>query len=186
MTSPLPTRPVILTYDDYRHLPDDGRRYEILEGELHVTPAPTVFHQRISRNLGFILHSYVRSNKLGEVYFAPIDVILDRTSVVQPDLLFVSRTREAMIAQRGIEGAPDLMVEILSPHTEERDRGAKLQLYARYGVQHYWILDPDARAISEYVLQDRDYGLRGTHVAPAHFTSALFPDLAVDLGEVFG
>lgn len=178
--------PVRLTYQDYLALPDDGRRYELFEGELHVAPAPGTPHQRISRDLGFILHAHVLERGLGEVLFAPIDVILSRTTVVQPDLVFASEARREIISKRGVEGPPDLVVEILSESTAERDRGAKQQLYARHGVSHYWIVDPAGRSLSEHLLEGRAYRLHGTYTAPSVVTTALFPELRIDLGDVFG
>jgi Uma2 family endonuclease len=177
--------PVLLTYADYCGLPDDGRRYELFEGELEVTPAPSTQHQRISRNLEFILHAHVQTKDLGEVFNAPIDVLLDRGTVVQPDIVFVAKDRAAIITTRAIEGPPDLAVEILSSSTEERDRGAKRQLYARHGVRHYWIVDPVSRSLSEYVLSERAYALRGTTTVPGNVTTALFPDLSITLNAVF-
>lgn len=178
--------PVLLTYEDYRGLPDDGCRYELFEGELEVTPAPSTQHQRISRNLEFILHAHVQAHELGEVLDAPVDVILARGTIVQPDILFVAKTQLAIITARAVEGPPELVVEIVSSSTEERDRGAKGQLYARYGVSHYWIVDPASRSLAEYVLSERAYALRGTTTAPSSVTTALFPDLPIALSAVFG
>jgi Uma2 family endonuclease len=181
-----PPQRVVLTYDDLRATPDDGRRYEIMEGELAVTPAPSTTHQRISRNLAYVLHTYITQHGLGEVLNAPVDVILDRTTVVEPDLLFVARTRASIITERAIEGPPDLVVEILSPSTEQRDRGVKQQVYARYGVQHYWRVDPAARSVAELVLSGATYALRATHLAQGEpFRSALFPELSIDLAAIF-
>lgn len=177
---------VVLTYDDYAAMPADGRRYELHEGEIYVNPAPTPRHQRISRDLEFLLHAHVVEGQLGEVFNAPIDVILGRVTVVQPDIVFVARERLAMVSERGIEGAPDLVVEILSPSTEVVDRGAKLQLYARHGVRHYWIVDPAACSLAEHVLADRDLALRGTFTAPDRCTTALFPDLVIPLADILG
>lgn len=177
---------VLLTYDDYRALPDDGRRYELFEGELQVTPAPTTQHQRVSGNLEFLLRAHVRTHALGEVLDAPIDVILDRGTVVQPDILFVSKKRLAIITERAVEGPPDLVVEILSESTAQRDRGVKQQLYARYGVAHYWIVDPMSRSLAEYVLAERAYTLRGTTTAPGAVTTALFADLRLELDDIVG
>jgi len=181
-----PAQPLLLTYEDYCAVPQDGRRYELLEGELCVGPSPTSRHQRVSRNLEFILHAQVSARGLGEVLDAPMDVILDPGTVVQPDLLFVAASRLAIITERGVEGAPDLAVEIVSGRTGTFDRGPKRQLYARYGVAHYWIVDPDGRSLAEYVLQDRNYGLRATYQANSSCTTALFPDLPIDLASVFG
>jgi len=161
MASVSEARPFLLTYEDYRALPDDGRRYELLEGEIQVAPAPSTRHQLISRNLEFLLHAHARERRLGEVMDAPVDVILDRGTVVQPDLLFVSSARLGIISERGIEGAPDLAVEILSESTQAIDRGAKRQLYARYGVLHYWIVDPASRSLAEHVLSGSGVCRRG-------------------------
>jgi Uma2 family endonuclease len=176
--------PVKLTYADLQTLPEDGRRYEILEGELCVTPAPTTHHQRISRNLEFALHAHVSEFELGEVLYAPVDVMLDRQTVVQPDIVFVSTARLALVGERAIEGAPDLVVEIASPATEQRDRGAKQQLYARYEVAHYWRIDPAASTLTELVLEQGGYVLRATHRAGEPFRSELFPRLSIDLAAV--
>jgi Uma2 family endonuclease len=186
MSSLPAAQPLRLSYEDYCAVPTDGRRYQLIEGELFVGPAPTSRHQRISRNLEFILHGHVSARGLGEVFDAPIDVILDRETVVQPDLLFVSSARAAIISERGVEAAPDLVVEILSPSTEALDRGPKRQLYARYGVVHYWIVDPEARSLTEYVLQSGQYALRATHPAAQTCTTAVFPDLSINLPVVFG
>ena len=124
MTSPADSRSAPtnsrLTYEDYLSLPDDGRRYEILDGELAVTASPTTLHQRVSRNLEFLLHREVQARGLGEVFDAPVDVILDESTVVVPDLAFVSKDRSSIVGERAIEGAPDLTVEILSASTERR------------------------------------------------------------------
>ncbi len=166
-------------------MPDDGRRYELIEGEIQMAPAPGTQHQRISRNLEVLLHLHVQERRLGEVLDAPVDVILDRGTVVQPDLLFVSTPRLGMISRRGVEGPPDLVVEILSESTQSLDRGAKRQAYARYGVAHYWIVDPEARVIAELVRRDNEYELRATHAAPGTCRTILFPDLDLDLARVF-
>jgi Uma2 family endonuclease len=110
----------LVTYDDYIRLPDDGCRYEVLQGELVMTPAPNMDHQRISRNLEFILHSYASEKGLGEVFYAPVDVVLSMTNILQPDIVFVSSGRKHIIAKKNIVDAPDLVVEIILESTEER------------------------------------------------------------------
>ncbi len=134
-----------LDYSDYAAIPDDGKRYEVLDGNLFVTPAPTPVHQRISTRLQRQLESYFEARALGEVFNAPIDVILSQHDIVQPDLVVV--TRAAQVSKRGLEGVPLLVVEILSPATREHDRGRKARRYAALGVPHYWIVDPDARRV---------------------------------------
>ncbi|MDD9947480.1 MAG: Uma2 family endonuclease [Myxococcales bacterium] len=185
MSSVPAPEPIRLTCDDYRGLPDDGRRYELFEGELQATPSPTTRHQRVCRDLECLLHSHVRAHGLGEVLHAPIDVILDRATIVQPDILFVAAARLAIIKERGIEGPPDLVVEILSESTADRDRGVKQQLYARYGVAHYWIVDAAAQTLAEYQLEERAYRLRGTYGVGQPARPALFSDLPIDLNEIF-
>src|SRR5438445_12603006 len=153
----IPPGPMKLTYEDYVDLPNDGRRYEILDGELEVSPAPAPKHQAVSRNLLWIVHGHVQERGLGSVYYAPIDVILADTSIVQPDLVFIAAARESIVSGRGIEGAPDLAVEILSPRSVRRDRVAQAALYARYGIRHYWLADPDARVHEGYEPDGADY-----------------------------
>ncbi len=121
---------IVLTYDDYLCLPNDGKRYEVLEGELFVSPAPRTKHQIASGNLYAVLHQHVRKHKRGRVFSAPTDVILSQTNVVQPDLLFISNERKKIITEKNIHGAPDLIVEILSETSAEQDRTAKKQIYA--------------------------------------------------------
>lgn len=154
---------VALTYRAYAALPDDGRRYEIHDGELSVTPAPSPQHQRCLAKLFRALDTHVRSHGLGEVLFAPLDVILadsaSDTTVVQPDLVYLDTARSAAISQRGIEGPPTLAVEVLSPSTTAIDRVRKHRLYARHGVPFFWLVDPEARAVEAYRLTEDRYAL---------------------------
>ena len=166
-------------------LPDDGRRYEILDGELEVSPAPAPRHQAVSLNLVWVLHAHIRECGLGSVYYAPIDVILADTSIVQPDLVFIAAARESIVSQRGIEGPPDLAVEILSPWSVRRDRVAKAAVYARHGIRHYWVVDPDACVLEVYEADGAEYRLVGRHEGAATVRTAIFPDLGLDLGRVW-
>jgi Uma2 family endonuclease len=169
-------RPV-LTYEDYAALPDDGRRYEIHDGELSVTPAPGTPHQQISGNLHVIFRAHLDAGMPGQVLYAPLDVILSNTTVVQPDLVYIDPGRAAIVSRRGIEGAPTLAVEIISPSTPRIDRVTKLQLYARYGVPYYWIVDPDARTIEAYELAGGAYRAVGALAGAAPVTLSPFPGL---------
>jgi len=177
----IPPGPIKLTYEDYVELPDDGRRYEILDGELEVSPAPAPLHQRVSQNLSVILDGYVRPRKLGRIYHPPIDVILASTTVVQPDLIFVSTAQEAIVTKRAVEGPPELVVEILSPWSVRRDRVAKAAIYARFGIGHYWLLEPEARIFEVYEVERAEYRLVATHGASGIMRTPLFPDLDLDL-----
>ena len=150
---------VVLTYRDYEALPNDGRRYEIHDGELSVTAAPGSRHQILSMRLAAALHFHVEARGLGVVVTAPFDVILANTSIVEPDIVYVATDRRAQISERGFEGAPTLVVEILSPSTTRIDRHTKMQLYARHGIPWYWIVDPDNRVVEVYRLADGGYTL---------------------------
>ncbi len=149
---------VVLTYADYAALPNDGKRYEIHDGELSVTPAPGAKHQHVVLRLAAALDAHVAARALGKVYVAPFDVILSEPTIVQPDILFVGMDRVGAFSRRGLEGGPTLAVEVLSPSTASIDLGTKLQLYARHDVSFYWITDYDARAIDVYRLASGAYG----------------------------
>jgi Uma2 family endonuclease len=149
---------VVLTYADYVALPNDGKRYEIHDGELSVTPAPGRKHQRVVLRLAAMLDAHVTSHGLGEVDIAPFDVVLSDPSIVQPNIIFVAADRSTAFSNRGFEGAPTLMVEVLSRSTARTDRGTKLRLYARHRVPYYWIVDPDGRTIEVYRLAGTGYG----------------------------
>ncbi|MFH0944251.1 MAG: Uma2 family endonuclease [Planctomycetota bacterium] len=169
----------MLGYKDYEALPADGRRYEIHEGELSVTPAPSPQHQIISRNLFIVLHAYVKAKGIGEVLYAPLDVILSNTSVVQPDIVYLDSPRLGAISHRGVEGPPTLVVEIVSPTSTVIDRGAKHQLYAHYGVPFYWLVDPEGRVVDAYVLGPQGYSLALRAAGSDPVSPPPFPDLAL-------
>ena len=133
-----------------KHYPSEtGSRYQIIEGDLAITPAPNTRHQRISRNLEFLLHQHVLARGLGEVFDASFDVILTETDVVQPDILFIRTVNRNRITKEGLRGAPDWVVEILSPATETMDRAVKRKLYARHGVEELWLVDPHHKQIDK-------------------------------------
>ena len=171
---------VVLTYKDYEALPADGRRYELHDGELLVTPAPAPRHQRVSGRLYRLLQTHVETQRLGEVLYSPIDCILSETTVVQPDLAYLDTTRLSLVSARGIEGPPTLIVEVLSPSTVLVDRSAKRQLYARPGVPYYWIVDPEARAIEGYFLSEGAYEPSMTATTKEVTFPPPFGDLALD------
>lgn len=171
---------VILTYADYAALPDDGRRHELHEGELSVTAAPGTRHQRVTGNLFVILRQHVLARGLGEVFISAMDCILSDTSVVQPDIVFVDTQHASRVSERGIEGAPTLVIEVLSPSTERTDRGRKLDLYARHGIGYYWIVDPVARVLDSYVLEGGAYRLVGRLAGEQPVALPPFGDLLLD------
>ena len=153
------TARVALTYRDYEALPNDGKRYEIHDGALSVTPAPTSRHQIVLGNLSDVLRAHVKARALGLVLFAPLDVILADTTIVQPDIVYLESSRRSALVERGVEGPPTLAVEILSPSTHTIGRQTKRQLYARYGVPYFWLVDPEALAVEVHVLHGKAYGL---------------------------
>jgi len=148
-----------LTYRDYVALPDDGRRCELHDGEMFVTPAPSYDHQRVIGEVFLVLRHQAEERGQGRVVVAPVDVILSETTVVQPDLVYLANRWPGRITGRGVEGPPTLVVEVLSPSTMRLDRGPKRDLYARHGVPYYWIVDPEARAVEAYALGPEGYTL---------------------------
>jgi Uma2 family endonuclease len=154
------TSRITLTAEEYFAMPeDDDRLYELLDGELMVRPAPLTLHQRIVRRLLVLLDAHVREHTLGEVFLSPIAVVLSRTSVVLPDLVYVALDRAGLVTARAIEGAPTLLIEVSSPSTRHLDRRRKFELYARHGVPYYWMVEADERAIEAYELAGGAYRL---------------------------
>ena len=172
------------TYEDYRHTPDD-KRYELLDGELIMAPAPRTAHQRTSRRMGTLLDTFVAENDLGEVFIAPYDVVLSETDVVQPDLLFVSKERSYIINEDNIRGAPDLVIEILSPSTAQRDRTLKRTLYALHGVPEYWQADTDAKIAMVLTLDNGEYKVAGIYGEGQTLVSPLLPGFTLEIDRIF-
>ncbi|HET7087891.1 MAG TPA: Uma2 family endonuclease [Anaerolineae bacterium] len=173
------------TYDDYKRLPDDGWRYEVLEGELLMTAAPSTKHQRTSLNLSSALHQHVTEQELGEVYTAPIDVILpDLASPVQPDILFIARERLSIVKEDSIEGPPDLIVEILSPSNWLADRRTKFRVYALAGVREYWIVDTDTRSVEVFVLRGSSFAQVGKFGPGETVRSEVVAGFAISVDDI--
>jgi Uma2 family endonuclease len=173
------------TYKEYRSLPETGPRYELMEGELLLSPSPSYFHQILAANLFRALDAVVRKKRLGVVLFSPLDVILSEEDVLQPDIVYVSNARRGIIAPEGLRGAPDLCVEVLSPSTRELDREAKRVLYARHGVVELWLVDPDARTVELFRLQEEPHKPTGIYGEGQTLISGLFPELTISVNEVF-
>jgi Uma2 family endonuclease len=177
------TARVALTYRDYVALPDDGRCYEIHDGELSVTPAPTSLHQIVLFRLAKVLDAHVSAKNLGLVMVAPLDVILsdqpNETTILQPDILYLDNARVEALHMRGVQGAPTLVVEIVSPSTTVADRTRKRELYARYGVGHLWLVDPDVRELEAHVLDANGYRLAGRASGTEPIDLPPFTDLAL-------
>jgi Uma2 family endonuclease len=173
------------TYRELVLMPEDGKRHELIDGDLFVTPAPATFHQTVSRRLQHALMTALEDKGLASVFDAPVDVIFDDTNVVEPDLVIVGASRKHIITERALEGVPDVVVEILSPSTRERDQHWKARLYERFGVPEYWIVDPDMGQLEAHAMLDGRYGLRARYDRGSTLECPLFPGLAVGLMGVF-
>ncbi len=177
-----------LTYEDYLNIPGDDR-YELINGELTLVSSPNEAHQGISVRLLLDMGGFIMNGDLGRIYHAPFDILLTEPNgslnVVQPDLIFVSREREDIITPANIQGAPDLLVEILSPSTRRLDMTTKLELYARHGVREYWIADPDAQTIAVMLLKDGQYQTAGEYGVRDTLTSPTLEGFSVSLENIF-
>ncbi len=172
-----------LTYDDYANLPGD-ERYELIDGELILVGSPREIHQRTAKRL-FRLILLAEDNGLGWAYYAPFDVVLTDNDVVQPDMLFISREREDIITAANVQGAPDLVVEILSPSTARRDWTQKRELYARHEVKEMWLVEPEAGIVWMLTLRDGELAIAGIYGEGQSFTSPTLGGLTIDLTDVF-
>ena len=184
---PARAEPIRFTYEDYLGFPDDRRRHELIDGEHVVTPAPTRRHQELSGRLFFALAEYLRTHPVGLVYSAPLDVILSDTDVVQPDIVYVSNERREVLGT-WIHGAPDLAVEIVSPSSRRLDEMTKRQLFDRFDVREYWVVDPEIEVVKVYRRSEA-----GSFARAAELTreddhavgTPLLPGFAVSLRELF-
>ena len=174
-----------LTYRDYCALPDDGRRYEILDGDLRVSPSPMTPHQRVTARLWAIIDAHARRHGLGEPFIAPTDVLLGPHDVIVPDIAFVSAARRSIVTEKNLKGAPDLIVEVLSPNTAIRDKRDKRAIYARAGVRFYWIIDPKRVSILELELADDAYVTVNEVGADDIWRPRLFPKLRVAVSSLW-
>lgn len=175
-----------LTYEDYCAMPDDGVRYELVEGVLRVSPSPNELHQRVLTNLAFLLRGHVGPTGAGRIYVAPFDVVLAPNIVLQPDVLFVAAERLAIITEKNIQGSPDLAVEILSESNRDYDLKEKRRIYASHGIPHYWIIDPEERRVTEWTEPKEEiYLATRTFRAQETFAPTLFPDINIEVAELF-
>ena len=173
-----------LTYQDYVKLEGD-ERYELLDGELILVASPNRDHQTVVMELGFQMRAFVKENDLGWVYVAPFDVLFTDTDVVQPDIMFISREREHILTPANVQGAPDLIVEILSPSSSTKDWRNKRELYASHGVREYWIADPANRLVSILLLQDSVLEIEQTLTEDDTATSTVLDGFNVSLDSIF-
>jgi Uma2 family endonuclease len=174
-----------LSFEEFRQLPIDGKRYELVRGEVHVTPAPATRHQFAVQNLAGSLWPHVIKNNLGEVCTAPLDGRLGKDTALQPDLIFVSNARAGIIQEDWIAGSPNLVVEVLSPSTAAYDRATKLPIYAEAGVPEVWLNDCQAKTVEVLKLQGKKYLLDATLAGDHLLTSNLFSGWQLPLRDLF-
>ncbi len=172
------------TYEDYLNTPE-GERYELLNGELMLVASPNEEHQMASVKLVSLIYPYVNTRELGWVFHAPFDIVFSDTEVVQPDLMFISKEREHIRTAANVQGAPDLVVEILSPSSSKRDWKDKRELYAKYGVREYWIVDPVNRIVSVMLLKDGVLEIAGAYVVGDTLASTALAGFSVKVNEIF-
>jgi len=177
--------PGSMTVDDYLAMPDDGKRYELLDGSLEEMTGPNLKHQRVLLRLAVLLVRELQDAGVGEVLTAPFDVVLGERTVLQPDLLFIRRENTGVLDERNARGAPDVVVEVLSDSTRRKDVVRKARLYARAGVPWYWVVDPDVDRI-EFLKREGDgYGLVARADAPGVAEPPDFPGVRIDLAALF-
>ena len=183
--SELPYTPAPLTVHDYLEMPEGGPRYQLIDGDLHMAPSPNLFHQEISRNIEIIIGPYLEKNPIGKSFYAPLDVFLTETNVFQPDLLFVSTKNLHILEEDGVHGAPDLVIEILSPSTTKLDLGSKKRVFARCGVLEFWAIDPQARKVVVYDLRQSETEPVCTWMEGDTFECKLLPGLKFEVAKFF-
>lgn len=174
-----------MTYEDLKQMPQDGNRYEIIDGEPVVSPAPSIIHAEIVARLFLLIRSFVLDRQIGKhVFTAPVDVRLAGVRIVEPDIVYVSPERSGILANPAlIDGAPDLIVEVLSPSNRTYDEQVKYRLYAEAGVREYWLVDPERETLTIFALRDDGYIL--VPHDPAHARSAVLPGLEIDVAPLF-
>ena len=172
------------TVKDYMSLPGD-KRCQLLDGEMILAPSPTTRHQTIVQRLNLALQEFIAAGSLGRLWFAPLDVVLSDYDVAQPDILFVSNEHSSIVTDANIQGAPDLVVEILSAGTVEFDRGYKQALYGRHGVREYWLVDPEAETVEVLTLGDQGLTPAATYRRGEVLASPILEGMSLELDQVF-
>ena len=174
-----------LTYADYLQFPDDGLRHELINGEHYVTPPPTMRHQQIASNLHYLIRHYLEEHPIGKVFFAPVDLHLSDLDVVEPDILFVSQERADRITLKNLQGAADLVIEILSPSTRRRDKGLKRALYERVDVREYWMVNPDRDEVEVFTRSGKIFHAPVRYTRDQILVTPLLPGLELAVNRIF-
>jgi len=179
---------VKLTYDDFVQFPDDGQRHELIDGEHYVTPSPNRKHQRVSGNIHLLIGAWLEERPIGQLFYAPFDVVFSRFDVVEPDLLYMSNERAAtVLTAANVQGTPELVIEIGSPGTRKRDETIKRRLYERAGVSEYWVVDPELDVVRVYQREGETFARPVELSAEAGdvLTTTLLSGLELPLARVF-
>lgn len=173
------------TYQDYLELPEDGKHYEVINGELIMTPAPFTIHQKVSANIVGELRPFVKKHQKGEVLYAPVDVVLSENNVVQPDILFIAEKHANIITEKNITGVPDLIIEILSPATGYYDLIEKKEIYEKFGVREYWIVDPKKQWVEIYINEGNKFTLNQHVDKKGMLASLVLERFQISLENIF-
>jgi Uma2 family endonuclease len=173
-----------LTYDDLLRTPDDGNRYEIIDGEVLVSPSPGRYHQRLVYLLTRLVGDKVDADRWGQLFSGPVDVRLGPHNIVVPDLLYIRQDRLSIFTPRLVEGPPDLIIEVASPSTKKIDGGDKMALYAHAGVPEYWLPDPETRTFRMSVLQANGM-YHDAEPVDGRFHSTVIDGLVIDPAALF-
>jgi len=176
----------VWTYEDLEAMPEDGKRYEILDGELFVTAAPRPLHQWVLGQLHLLLRAK-EGHAIGSVWLSPLDVVFSKTNVVEPDIIVLRTPSKQHFHRKNFDFVPDLVMEVLSPSTQKHDRLRKRRFYARWKVPEYWIVDPDASTIEVLALVDGGLSYRavGWYGPGDRVRSLTFDRLELAVGEIF-
>lgn len=173
------------TWSDYQLLPENDKRYEIMDGDLTMTPSPNTRHQMVLLNLATILKSFVEHQHLGQIFIAPYDVVLSKYDVVQPDIIFITTRHTDRVKSTHLEGEPDLVIEIMSTGTLQRDRIFKRKLYAIHGVSEYWLVHPEKETVQVLRREKGDFKSVAELTVADRLTSPLLPGLEIQLKAIF-
>jgi len=172
-----------VTYEVYASLPEDGNRYEVDDGMLELmSPSPSATHQLLSAVMRDAINESCRNEYV--IIYAPIDLILSDREIRQPDLIMIHHSRMSIVKQRGVVGAPDLVVEILSPYSARRDKLRKVAVYAKYGIPEYWIADPANGTLEQYELQGDTYALTNVYQPDDPVRSERIPCVGFTMQEL--
>ncbi|HEX9973494.1 MAG TPA: Uma2 family endonuclease [bacterium] len=175
----------VYSYQDYFELPDDGNKYEIIEGELIMSPAPYTIHQEVMLNIAVELVNFVRKTKIGKIYVAPTDVVISDINVVQPDILFITSEKLQIITAKNIKGVPDLIIEIISPATGYYDLSGKKDIYEKFGVREYWTVDPMKQRVDIYLNFEHKFELHQRLEKKGIVKSNILKGFEIDLETIF-